>query len=544
MTNRQTGMKAATTPAQIPTDPIPRSTAAGADGAWVRKQLDAILAPEVEIGALELSDLLEVPALQSLMDDFYRLAGIPVSIIDMKGRVLVGVGWQDICLKFHRVNEQTLANCLECDTVLTTGIPVGEVRLYKCKNQMWDVATPIVVAGRHLGNLFSGQFFFDDEPLDYQLFRDQAARYGFPEAEYLAALERVQRLKHSQVAAGMAYFQKLVEMISQIGYHNLKLVRLLNERDELADSLRETAIELGREVAERKRAEEELQKAHDVLEQKVAERTEDLMFTVATLRKEIDERERAERALHHETRERQQVTDSLRQKEQLLLQQSRLAAMGEMINNIAHQWRQPLNALGLLVQEIDLLREMGQLDNGQLAGNVGKSMGLINHMSQTIDDFRHFFMPDKEAVPFSVPEVAAKTVALVAESFASQQIALTTKLDASPTIVGFPNQYSQALLNILMNARDALLERRPPSPRVTIAIGLEGERSVLTVTDNAGGIDEAVLGKIFEPYFTTKGPDKGTGVGLFMSKAIVEKNMHGRLTAGNTADGAQFRIEI
>jgi len=171
-------------------------------------------------------------------------------------------------------------------------------------------------------------------------------------------------------------------------------------------------------------------------------------------------------------------------------------------------------------------------------------MGLINQMSQTIDDFRNFFKPDKEKVDFAVHEVVARTVALVEDGFKYQQIEIALEASANPVIHGFPNEYCQVLLNILMNARDALLERRPEEALVTVTISKEAGRAVVTISDNAGGIPGEILPRIFEPYFTTKGPDKGTGVGLFMSKIIIENNMGGRLAASNQGEGAQFRVEV
>lgn len=205
----------------------------------VRLRLDSILSPEGDMGELELADILDTEPIQSLMDSFYELAHIPMAIIDLKGKVLVGVGWQDICTKFHRVHPETCRHCIESDTQLTQGVPPGESRLYRCENNMWDVSTPIMVGGEHVGNLFSGQFFFDDEPLDYDLFRSQARQYGFDEGDYIAALERVVRLSRKSLDEAMAFFMKLAEMLSKLSYSNIKLARSLSEREALTEALKE-----------------------------------------------------------------------------------------------------------------------------------------------------------------------------------------------------------------------------------------------------------------------------------------------------------------
>lgn len=206
----------------------------------VRRRLDSILSPEGDTGDIQLADILDMQAIQSIMDSFYELTHIPMSIIDRKGNVLVGVGWQDICTKFHRVNPATCANCIESDTMLSANVPPGEFRLYKCKNNMWDIATPIIIGGQHVGNLFSGQFFFDDESLDYDLFRSQAKLNGFDEEQYVAALERVPRLSRKTVNEGMSFFIKLADMLSKLSYGNMKLAQILVERDNLMHSLRES----------------------------------------------------------------------------------------------------------------------------------------------------------------------------------------------------------------------------------------------------------------------------------------------------------------
>ncbi|GFO64485.1 sensor histidine kinase [Geomonas paludis] len=282
-----------------------------------------------------------------------------------------------------------------------------------------------------------------------------------------------------------------------------------------------------------------------------SELAEALVQASRLLQRRAAERDQAERQLsltiddlRRETAERIRAMEEVRRQEQLLTQQSRQAALGEMVGNIAHQWRQPLNALGLLVQQPLLFHELGQLDREFLEENVAKSMAIVRHMSQTIDDFRNFFRPDKEKLRFKVADEVAKVLSLVDGSLQSLGVSLRVQQQGDPEVDGYPNEFAQVLLNILVNARDAIAERGVAAPAVQVSIAEQAGRAVLTVTDNAGGIPEEILPRIFDPYFTTKGPQAGTGVGLFMSKTIIEKNMGGLLTACNVDGGAQFRIEV
>lgn len=206
----------------------------------IKRKLDAILKPEGDIGVLELADIIDHKAIQSLMDDFYKLTHIGVGIIDLHGNVLVATGWQDICMKFHRVNPETCKHCIESDIRLSSNVPPGTFKLYKCNNNMWDMSTPIVVGGSHIGNLFLGQFFFDDEELPYENFRLQAKQYGFDETTYIEALERVPRWSHEVVNLAMEFYTKLTHLISALSYGNIKLSRALAERDILFNSLCES----------------------------------------------------------------------------------------------------------------------------------------------------------------------------------------------------------------------------------------------------------------------------------------------------------------
>ncbi|UFS71468.1 GAF domain-containing protein [Geomonas sp. RF6] len=283
---------------------------------------------------------------------------------------------------------------------------------------------------------------------------------------------------------------------------------------------------------------------HSQLANLLSQMATEITFALENMEVEARRRE-AEKALQEETLERLRVMESLYQKDRQLIHQSRLAAMGEMINNIAHQWRQPLNVVGLIVQELQMMHEAGECSQEFLDKRVEKLKELLFHMSQTIDDFRDFFRPDRDKERFQVKGVVTRTLSLIRDSLMNQRVEVEVEISDSMVIYGYANQYAQVLLNILMNARDAFAERDDIKRRViTIAAGSDGETDRLVVTDNAGGVPEEIIHKIFEPYFTTKGPDKGTGVGLYMSKLIIDHNMSGHLTARNTADGAEFIVEI
>jgi PAS domain S-box-containing protein len=208
----------------------------------IRKKLDSVLDPEGDIGELELQDIIDVKQIQSLMDDFYKLTNIGIGILDLRGNVLVSTGWQDVCTKFHRVHPEACKHCLESDMHVYRGTKPGEFNVYKCKNNMWDIATPITVANRHMGNLFLGQFFFENEHIDYEVFRAQAAQYGFDEQEYLKALEKVPRWSHDTVETVMQFYIKFAHLISVLSYSNIKLARLLEEQKNAAMSQRRRAI--------------------------------------------------------------------------------------------------------------------------------------------------------------------------------------------------------------------------------------------------------------------------------------------------------------
>ena len=272
---------------------------------------------------------------------------------------------------------------------------------------------------------------------------------------------------------------------------------------------------------------DQLQESNIELERKVAIRTREL----DELNRTLDQRIRDE------------ITKR-KQQEHLLIHQSRLAAMGEMIGAIAHQWRQPLNALSLVIQNTRIQYEMGALTDQSMARMQEKSSHLVERMSLTIDEFRNFFKPGKHAEDFRLADAIRASADIMDGVFKNHAIALTLDCDDSICLHGVRGELSQVMLNLLSNAKDALLETKQPAPTITLRVRRLGERVRIDVEDNGGGIDPLIIGKIFEPYFTTKEEGKGTGIGLYMSKMIVEGNMNGSLTAHNTDQGACLTLDL
>jgi signal transduction histidine kinase len=228
--------------------------------------------------------------------------------------------------------------------------------------------------------------------------------------------------------------------------------------------------------------------------------------------------------------------------ERALIHQSRLAAMGEMIGHIAHQWRQPLNALSMLLANLRDAQREGQGHPQDLEPSFAKGNALIQKMSTTIGDFMNFFHPEKEMVGFSALHQVQAGLSLVDASLKFAHIAVQVEAPADLRLFGFPNEYSQVVLNLLSNAKQAIAETQPGSGQIRIGLAVDGEFGRLTVWDSGGGIPPEVLERIFDPYFSTR--QAGTGIGLYMSKQIIEESMGGRISARNVEGGAEFTVLV
>lgn len=245
----------------------------------------------------------------------------------------------------------------------------------------------------------------------------------------------------------------------------------------------------------------------------------------------------------------EEETAKNREKDAILVQQSRLAALGEMIGNIAHQWRQPLNAIAIGIQDLDLSCQLGELNDKEVSTSTQEIMKHVFHLSQTIDDFRDLVQANKCYEPFLVSEVIAKILELMSSTFKASSISLILHIDESIVANhGSSQGLSQAIINILSNAKDILVQNNSENER-EITLNLSQvlndnfSKTVLSIEDNGGGIETDIMNKIFDPYFTTKHQSEGTGLGLYISKNIIEQEMLGTLQVVNTKHGALFSIE-
>ena len=253
---------------------------------------------------------------------------------------------------------------------------------------------------------------------------------------------------------------------------------------------------------------------------------------------------------HLEERVAEEVEKNM-EKSRLMAQQSKLAAMGEMIGAIAHQWRQPLNAIGLMIQDVRAAYTYGELDPEYIQSFEDRAMSQVNFMSKTIDDFRMFFKTDREKTVFSAMGAVKAAIELISIQFGANGISIELESnfdDGETNVLGYPNELKQVVLNLLSNSKDAIYDKRKHLGEkfdgfIWVSISKE-DKLCINVSDNGTGISESVAGRIFEPYFTTKQPGEGTGIGLYMSKMIIKNSFNGDIAFKNSDAGAVFTIFI
>ncbi len=221
-------------------------------------------------------------------------------------------------------------------------------------------------------------------------------------------------------------------------------------------------------------------------------------------------------------------------------QQNRLAQMGEMLSMIAHQWRQPLTAISSTSTAINFKAKLNILDNDTAVKLSSKISSYSQDLSSTIDDFKEFFKSDKEKEETTYTDIVNSVLGIAEISIKNKNITLVKELNSKAVFNTYQNELKQVVLNIIKNAEDVLIKKEIPNPTIIVTT----QDNILTISDNGGGIPDAIKDRIFDPYFSTKTKKVGTGLGLYMSKVIIEEHCNGKLSISNDKDGAIFKIKL
>lgn len=277
----------------------------------------------------------------------------------------------------------------------------------------------------------------------------------------------------------------------------------------------------------------------DITERKITEER------LLNLNRQLGEKSTQLRELNKSLEKRiKEEVEASRDKDRMLILQSRQAAMGEMIGNIAHQWRQPLNTINIIIMDLLEAFKHGELNENYLQNSYNEINRVVQGMSQTIDDFRNFFNPNKEKRVFEVNNIVEQSLAFTNPMLKAHHIESSFNKNSELFITGYPNELMQTLINILNNAKDALIHTDISNKYIRIKSYTDSNKVVIEIQNNGNPIPSEDLEKIFDPYFSTKPEGQGTGLGLFISKTIIEKNMHGNLLASNTQEGVCFLIKL
>ncbi len=244
-----------------------------------------------------------------------------------------------------------------------------------------------------------------------------------------------------------------------------------------------------------------------------------------------------------EERVREEVAKN-RRKDSILIHNSRLAQMGEMMSLIAHQWRQPLSAISATSTGMQVKIELDKYDKAFFLSSLDKIEAYVKHLSTTVNDFSDFFKPSKRSETTTAGKMIEKALFIMSASLRKNSIDVIVEDSTTREIKTYPNEVIQVLINLVKNAENILLKRKIEKPIISINAYEQGNYLTIEVSDNGGGIDEKIIDKIFEPYFTTKNASDSTGLGLYMSKFIIEESCGGELTVSNGTEGAVFKIRL
>ncbi len=525
---------------------------------------------EPDPGEWDLEVLLNAPVLQSLMEDYAKITFTVTAILDLKGKVLVAVGWQDICTQFHRAHPECSRFCIESDLFLAGHVKRGEYVAYRCKSGLWDVVTPLYVADTHMGNIYTGQFFYDDENVDRAYFEGQAETYGFDKDAYLAALDQVPRFSRDQVKRLMDFLVKFTDLVSRFTLGNLRAAAFIREQSRSALALRKseaalresqamlalildtipqsvfwknpdglylgcnksfaglagfqspsgvigkTDLELPwtREEAEAYRADD-----RDVLEShrpkiRISETVSSAMgqcLQVETSKVPLFDGEGKPFAvvgIFEDVTEAKRAEDQRRKLEAELDHYQKLESLGRLAGGVAHDMNNILAAI-ISVTEILRVKHSHVADLGESLDLVEKAAGRGRDLVKALVGFSRKEI--SRAVAIDVNELVRMEMGLLDRTLMKKYKLVMDLGTDLPIVAGDPSALSGALMNLCVNAVDALAD----GGLLKIITMMKDDNFLeIRVEDDGAGMTPDVLKRAIEPFYTTKPSGKGTGLGL------------------------------
>lgn len=536
----------------------------------------------------EFGAVFDTQVLQYLVNDLYKITGTAIAVVDLGGKVHVAAGWQEICTRFHRVNPETEKNCHESDVYLGSQSEKGHYSLYKCKNHMWDMASPIIVGGRRMANLYLGQFFFDDEAPDVDLFIAQAEKYGFDKVKYLDALEKVPRFNRTFIENLMAFYARLATLLGEMGLSRKNLEQK-NVELSMSEEKYRSIFENGMEGIFQTSLDGKIINANPAMARILGyESPDDLIKSVNDIKNDLyvnpQDRDRFISELFEKKKMRSyevklkrkngesrwvsiaarivtgvpvqiegfinDITDRKNLEEQLVHSQ-KLEGIGLLAGGIAHDFNNILTPI-LGYTEI-LLSMFAEDDQG-----VSEYLKLIYQSSlrarELTDQLLTFGRKHMiECKNLDIGEVIT-TFKKILRSTIREDIDLNLYISDPLNLVNADSgQIEQILMNLTINAKDAM----PKGGKITIeadntVIGETntyniadipyGDYVMVSISDTGTGMSPQVLNQIFEPFFTTKERGKGTGLGLSTVYGIVKQHKAHITVSSEKGKGTVFRI--
>ena len=542
----------------------------------LRLKLDSLLSPDVDIETFELSNIFDMPALQSLMDSFSKLAGMGTAILDLKGNILQAAGWQEICTKFHRVHPHTCQACTESDLFFTQNIKPNQFVAYKCRNQLWDMATPLMIGDKHVGNIYTGQFFYEDEVIDRQVFIDLAEQCGFDKDSYLAALDSVPRISREKAESVMEYLVKFSAMISKLSISNVKLAKAMYEQKQAAKIIQDSESKL-REAQKMAHLgfwvwnvktgdvewSDEVYKIFHLSPQEFTPQIDSIQSLSPWPEDHQRDQELIQRALvNHEQGTFEQrflrpdgstgyyfstfqgvyddngdltaikgtVQDFTERKEiekereaMIAKLEAQNAELERFTYTVSHDLKSPLITIKGFVGMLQ--RDLAEEDSGQVESDLMRISAAADKMNMLLRDLLELsrigrLVNPSENVPLG--ELAHEVVEIVGGQVEGKGVEVEILPDL-PVVFGDRLRLLEVVQNLVDNAIKYMGDQ--PRPRIEIGSRRDGDETVCYVRDNGMGIEPGYQEKIFGLFEQLDQHMEGSGIGLALVKRIVE--VHG-----------------